>query len=186
MDFPSRRYPAHLIDVMHVADRGRVVIRPVLPQDRDLFCAFVDNLSPASRSSRFMAGLGARSPLLLDALTNVDHERHLALLAVVAERRREVVVAEARCANDAIERHRWEFAVCVADAWQGRGLGRNILLRALSGAALPESATVEGDTQATNVGMLALGRRLGFSIENLSREVRLRLRPKELVGRELA
>jgi hypothetical protein len=36
MTYQIHRYPAELVDVVHLSDGARVVIRPVLPQDREL------------------------------------------------------------------------------------------------------------------------------------------------------
>src|SRR5258708_33144258 len=46
------RYPAGLVDVVHLSER--VVIRPVLPQDRELISAFFDDLAADARCNWFM------------------------------------------------------------------------------------------------------------------------------------
>jgi hypothetical protein len=52
MTYQIYHYPAELIDVVHLSDGERVVIRPVLPQDRELMVAFFHDLSPGARCNR--------------------------------------------------------------------------------------------------------------------------------------
>jgi hypothetical protein len=40
MIYQIHRYPAELIDIVHLRDSERVVVRPVLPQDQELLVAF--------------------------------------------------------------------------------------------------------------------------------------------------
>jgi len=59
MIYRSHRYPAELIDVAHLTSGERVVIRPVLPQDRELLVKFFHDLSPAACCRRFMHPISA-------------------------------------------------------------------------------------------------------------------------------
>jgi acetyltransferase len=54
----------------------------------------------------------------------------------------------------------------IADAWQGRGIGRRLLEKLIAVARNRGIGRIYGDVLATNAGMLALARQLGF---NLSR-----------------
>jgi hypothetical protein len=53
MTYQIHRYPAELIDVIHLTDGERVVIRPVLPQDRELWSrsSTIFRLMPAAAGS---------------------------------------------------------------------------------------------------------------------------------------
>ena len=64
------RYPAELIDVVHLTNGGRIIIRPVLPQDRDLMVAFLHDLSADARCSQFMHPVNERSSELLQGFTH--------------------------------------------------------------------------------------------------------------------
>ncbi|WP_230369417.1 GNAT family N-acetyltransferase [Paludibacterium denitrificans] len=58
-----------------------------------------------------------------------------------------------------------EFALEVADKWQGRGIGP-ILMNALFDAAREQGLTVmRGEVLAGNKGMLKLMHKLGFTVE---------------------
>ena len=60
---------------------------------------------------------------------------------------------------------RGEFAVLVGDAWQGTGIGAQLLIRCLRIAKEMGMETVSGIVLAENKQMLALGRKLGFSVQ---------------------
>ena len=126
MVYQIHQYPADLIDVLHLPDAGRVVVRPVLPQDEALTDAYFRDLRAASRYDRFLGPMRALPPSLIAHLTQVDYSSHLALVAAVVADGRETVIAEARYARGA-DKTSAEFAVSVADAWQGRGLARLLL-----------------------------------------------------------
>ena len=127
MIYQIHRYPADLIDVVRLAGGQRVVIRPVLPQDEDAD----RRLLPRP------VGAGALRPLhepdaraaaraCCSASRSVDYADHLALVAEVFADGRETVIAEARYVRGA-DRDAAEFAVSVAEPWQGKGLASLML-----------------------------------------------------------
>jgi acetyltransferase len=162
MTYQIHRYPADLIDVVMLAGE-RVVIRPVLPQDQELTAAFFGDLSPLSRQQRFLSAMRALPPGLLERLTQVDYTSHLALVAEVFHDGRESVIAEARYAVGA-DRSEAEFAIAVAEPWQGRGLARLLLETLARQAAAAGIQRLIGETLASNERMLALAQRAGFSV----------------------
>src|SRR5262249_50385439 len=102
MTYRSHRYPAELIDVAHLTSGERVVIRPVLPQDRELLVRFFHDLSPAARCRRFMHPVNEPSLKMLRQFTQVDHATHVALIAEIFADGRETLIGEARyvCAGE--------------------------------------------------------------------------------------
>jgi acetyltransferase len=183
MTYQIHRYPAELIDVVRLGDGERVVIRPVLPQDEDLTTAFFRNLSAPARYDRFMTNVRELPPELMRRFTQVDYADHLALVAEVFSGGRETVIAEARYVRmpnspDA------EFAVSVAEPWQGKKLASLLLGKLACRAAAGGVRRMVGETLATNAKMIALARKAGFTIAP-SPEVRgLMLLEKALPGRQ--
>jgi acetyltransferase len=96
MMYQIHRYPADLIDVIHLTDGERVVIRPILPQDRELMVAFFHDLRADARCSRFMHPVNEPSSELLRRFTQVDYANHVALVAEIFVDGRETVIGEAR------------------------------------------------------------------------------------------
>jgi acetyltransferase len=139
-------------------------LRPVDPADREAMRRFVQGLSAASRGLRFHGGVRADSDRLLTHLTQVDGRRHIAFVAVLACDDGELIVGEAGCVRGTAARPEEpaEFAIAVADAWQGRGLARQLLRALLATAAEAEIDTVVGDVLAHNGRMVAFMQREGF------------------------
>ncbi len=162
MLYQIHRYPADLIDVARLGDGQRVLIRPVLPQDEELTSAFFHGLPLRARYDRFMAAMGHLPPDLVKRFTNVDYVSHVALVAETFAGGDETVVAEARyaCGADPAVA---EFAVSVAEEWQGRGLASLLLGKLLCRAASAGIGRVVGETLATNAPMLHLARKAGFT-----------------------
>ena len=161
MLYQIHRYPADLIDVVHI-DGHRVVIRPVLPQDEQLTATFFSALPSAARYDRFMSPMRNLPPELVKRFTNIDYAQHVALVAETFEEGCETVVAEARyVVRDGTEA---EFAVSVDPAWQGKGIASRLLSKLICRAGQAGLHRVVGETLATNATMQHLARKAGFVI----------------------
>lgn len=184
MRYQIHRYPADMIDVVWL-DGRRVVVRPVLPQDAPLTAAFFGNLTAAARYDRFMSPMRELPPGLLERLTQVDYAEHMALVAEVFEGEGELVVAEARYVRPAGSSDA-EFAVSVADQWQGKGLATLLLTKLVCRARSVGIRRIVGETLATNERMQHLARKAGFSLRR-SQDVRgVLLLEKQLDARQPA
>lgn len=101
---------------------GRAVrLRPVSAADAVAMNEFVRGLSAEARRLHFHAPINGYSPALLRLLTDVDSARGIALVAVQSLDDGDRIVGEARYTIDA-GGGRAEFAIAVADGWQGCGL----------------------------------------------------------------
>jgi acetyltransferase len=179
-----RPYPTYLVRSVTLADGASLVIRPITPEDADIEQEFVRNLSAEARYFRFMDALRELSPQMLSHFTQVDYDRHMALVAVsLNERETEVAVARYIVSPDD---RGCEFAIVVADAWQRRGVGR-LLMEALMDAACRRGLkSMFGEVLASNHKMLALVSRLGFRVIRSAsdpRVVRIQAALEEGTGR---
>jgi RimJ/RimL family protein N-acetyltransferase len=163
MTYEIHHYPAELIDVVRLADGERVVIRPVLPQDRELMVAFFHGLAAEARCSRFMHPVSEPASELLRQFTHVDHANHVALVAEIFADGREIVIGEARYVRGA-DPSSAEVSVSVAEPWQGKGLAKLMLAKLACRAAAAGVRRITGETFANNERMLSLARRAGFVI----------------------
>ena len=162
MPYTIHRYPAELIDIVRGRAGERIVIRPVLPQDAEPMQDFVRGLSAESRRNRFFRTLHELPASLLDRFTSIDYHDHLALLASILVDGEEVVIGEARYVVS--EPGTAEFAVAVADGWQGRGIGRFLMARLECRAAAEGIARLFGEVLPSNRPMHRLAKRLGFMV----------------------
>jgi RimJ/RimL family protein N-acetyltransferase len=163
MTYQIHRYPADLIDVVQIAGE-RVVIRPVLPQDADLTEVFFGSLSPRARHQRFLSPMRLLPPGLVERLTDIDYREHLALVAEVFADGRETVIAEARYAR-LPDGESAEFAISVAEAWQGQGLARLLINKLIDRATAAGIRRIVGETLASNAAMLQLARSAQFTLQ---------------------
>jgi GNAT superfamily N-acetyltransferase len=160
----QRRYPRSLIDRLRLADGREVIVRPVLAHDAAAEQDFVRALSPTSRLRRFHFGLRELPLSMLQAMTRVDHDRHVAIVAEALDDDGDdgapPIVADARYVRDD-DGTTAEFAIAVADDWQGRGLGRALMQR-LARHALRHGLThLAGDVLPGNTAMFAISEQLG-------------------------
>lgn len=164
--FRIHRYPSALIQPLTLADGRSAILRPVLPQDAEAVRAFFATLSPASRLRRFHGVINRLPDGALEAMTSIDYQRHLALVAEARTDDAAVgptwLVADARYVVD--DEGSAEFALAVADDWQGRGLGRALLERLARHARARGLRRLDGTVLADNGPMLALLARLGASL----------------------
>lgn len=156
-----------------------VTIRPIGPQDAEREQAFVRGLSPESRYFRFMTTLRELSPEMLDRFTHPDPAREVALVALVDEGGAPKQVGVARCAAGAV-REGCEFAVVVADAYRGRGLGTRLMQELIARARARGVPRIEGLVLAANHPMLELVQSLGFEITTTPEDPRVRRVSKSL------
>jgi len=99
----------------------------------------------------------------VERLTTVDFSRDMALAAALMLEDREVLIGVARYVLEAQGRA-CEFALVIADAWQGRGIGRRMMEMLIAIARERGLERIYGDVLSTNQPMLAFCRKLGFTL----------------------
>lgn len=151
-------YPAALEDEIALRDGRKVRVRPIRPDDGALLKVFFSGLSERSRYQRFMHHVTELSPAMLARFTQIDYRRELALLALQGGE----LLAVGRYSPDDDGRSA-EFALVVADAWQGKGLGRSLLARLVKAAREAGYEALYGHILDANRDMLDLARKLGFA-----------------------
>jgi acetyltransferase len=154
-------YPVELETSVRLPSGAVLKLRPIRPEDADLERAFVASMSEQSRYRRFMQHLPALTPQMLARFTQVDYDRELALIALDGAAPAEAIVAVARYVANP-DRESAEFAIAVADAWHGRGLGRAMMRALIACAKRRGFRRLLGIVLASNEPMLALSRQLGF------------------------
>jgi acetyltransferase len=157
-------YPEEDESHMVSADGRRIFIRPVKPEDAPFFTALFKILSPTTIYYRFFGMLKELKPEMLARFTQIDYDREVALVAIDEDWETDRMLGVARIIGDP-DGKTGEFAVLVGDAWQGQGIGSNLLEKCLSIAEKQGFKTVHGIVLHENKNMLALGKKLGFEIK---------------------
>jgi acetyltransferase len=157
------RYPGYLSTEWRPAKGPLVTVRPIRREDAALEQAFVRQLSPASRHSRFMRPLRELSPAMLTRLTRINYKREMAFVATVQEGADIRQVGAVRYSTNP-DGESCEFAIVVADDWQRRGLGRRMMRLLIDVARRNGLRWMIGHVRADNAPMQALCKALGFEI----------------------
>ena len=157
-------YPAHLTSSWPLGLSHSVSVRPIRPEDADIELEFARNLSHETRYNRFLGGGFALTREWLDRFTRIDFTRDMALIATVTLDGKETLISVARYVR-LQDNESCEFAVTVADAWQGHGIGRRLMEKLIAHARSTGLRRMTGEVLATNAPMLRLASSLGFRIE---------------------
>ena len=150
-------YPVELEGTLRSRDGREVRVRPIRPEDAERERRFFERLSERSRFQRFMNYLKELPPRMLARFTQLDYDRELALVALWQDE----FVAVGRYAPNA-DGMSAEFALTVADDWQGKGLGHALLERLCEAARAAGYDALVGNILEANRDMLALAAHLGF------------------------
>jgi acetyltransferase len=157
-------YPVHLVEKWPMPDGITLTVRPIRPEDAQIEQAFVRGLSDESRYFRFMQAVHELTQEMLVRFTQIDYDREMALIAVVeTDAGKELQVAVARYTAYP-DRRSCEFAIVVADDWQGRGIGTHLMHSLMQVAKSRGIDLMEGEIIAGNTHMLGLMDRLGFKV----------------------
>lgn len=154
-----------------------VLIRPVEAADAPLLATAFERLGNTSRASRFLTAKPCLSAQELRALTDVDHYDHEALGALDTRDGR--LLGVARYIRHAADPTSAEVAITVADEWQGRGLGGELIAR-LSRRAREDG--IDRFTALVAPGNLAVARLLRGS----GADVNVTTRDRYSIGYEIA
>lgn len=140
-----------------------ITVRPIHPEDADLEVAFAQGLSPESLYNRLFTSHLAMTPEWLDRLTRIDFTRDMAIIATVTLDGSETQIGVARYVrleNDTS----CEFAIALADQWQGLGVGTRLLRELIAIARRAGITEIVGDVLSTNAPMLKLVRKVGMEV----------------------
>ena len=145
-------------------DGTRILVRPILPEDKQALREGFGRLSARSRYRRFLTPLEHLSDRQLRYLTEVDYVDHMAWVAVDASRPERPGIGVARYVRLPEEPTAAEAAVTVLDEYQGRGVG-TILLRLLAGSARAHGIRCfRGYVLAENAPMMEVLQGLGARV----------------------
>lgn len=142
-------------------------IRTTSADDAEGLACYFETLSATSRRNRFMGTVNNLTRIVHDALAAQSRGDRFSLVAEARRPYGHRIVGEAAYAFD-LNEQRGEFAISVADDWQGKGLGA-ALLGALQARAISLGHyDLFGETLKSNEDMRRLARRAGFAASRSS------------------
>ncbi|RUL87617.1 bifunctional acetate--CoA ligase family protein/GNAT family N-acetyltransferase [Tautonia sociabilis] len=163
-----RPYPTQYIEPFTLRDGTRTTIRPIRPEDEPLMIAFHQNLSERSVYSRYFQTMKLSTRVAHERLTRIcfiDYDREMAL--VVSRRPSQPGQHEILAVGRLSRLHGAdvaEFALLVADPYQGQGLGAELLRRLLRIARDEGIRVVTAEMLRDNGPMQRVCEKLGFRL----------------------
>lgn len=163
-----RPYPSQYVSTGQLSDGSPVVFRPIRAEDEPRMVTFHHQLSESSVYLRYFQFLKLDDRVAHDRLTKIcfiDYDREMAL--VVERQHPETGVHEILGVGRLSKisgTQGAEFALLVADAYQGHGLGMTLLQRLVEIARQENLHYVSGEMLADNTQMQTICRKLGFYI----------------------
>ena len=171
-------YPARHAQVWPMTGGGEYAIRPIRPDDAQMLQGLMQHLSPQSRYFRFVSSIAELPPTMLARFTLIDYDREMALVAVAKERtpgedgafvETQRIVGVSRYITNP-DQSSCEFALVVADDFNGKGLGSRLMLSIMDVAREKGLSEMDGLVLANNSSMLKLMRGLGFSVKTYAED----------------
>ena len=138
-----------------------VRIRPIQTTDRDALMQFYEALSEESLSLRFHGASSGIADRAARLFCGPDHEHREGLVAVLDESGNAGPTIVGHLCLEPSGAHEVEMAVAVADAWQRHGIGRRLLVAAMTWAECHGIDRLRASMLSGNVAVLGLVRSMG-------------------------
>lgn len=159
-------YPDRYTLNIELPEVGRIKVRPIREDDAAMLEELFRSLTPHSVYLRFFSFLRQLPARMLDRFTRIDYRNQIALVALLKAHGTEKMVGDARVVETG-EQGNAEFSVMVSDTLQGKGIGACLLKNCLAIAGNRGYRRIYGIVLPENKQMLALGRKLGFTIRRI-------------------
>ena len=162
-----RPYPDQYSEPWKLRDGTAVTIRPIRPEDEPMMVGFHESLSDRSVHFRYFHLIHLSQRVAHERLARhcfIDYDREMVL---VAERRDSKGAPEIIAVARLTKQHKdgdAEFAMIVSDAFQGFGLGAELLRRLVVIARNEKIRNITGSILPENQAMQRLCRKLGFEV----------------------
>lgn len=158
-------YPTQYRQEVILNNGKKAVLRPIRPEDEPMESAMFEILSKRSIYNRFFGYTPQVDHNLLIRFTQIDYDREMAIIAEVEEDGLKKMAGVVRIVCDAWNETA-EYAILVADPWQGQGLGSVMTDFILDIAKEKGIDKVYAEVLSNNVVMGALLQKRGFVISN--------------------
>jgi len=157
-----RPYPEEYTTEVVTAGGLEVLLRPIKPEDEPSWHEMLDACSLDSIRQRFQA-LVKHTHEMATRYCFIDYDRELAIVAEVADAGERKLAGVGRLVADPDHRQA-EYAVLVADPWQGRGLSDTLTEHCLAVAREWGVRSVYAETTPENLRMIAVLESHGFEV----------------------
>jgi acetyltransferase len=156
-----RPYPDEYVRREILRDGANVLLRPIQPEDEPLWHDLLARCSERTLWQRFRYLFKETTHEMATRFCFIDYDRTMAIVAEIEDGDRHQLIAVGRLVADA-DHELAEYAVLVADAWQGRGLGNLLTDYCLKICQTWGIDRVVAETTTDNLQMRRILSRRGF------------------------
>jgi acetyltransferase len=159
-----RPYPNELEERITLSNGLEVLLRPVLPEDEPGLQGLVQRTSPEDLRLRFFQPIRALSHDMAAALTQIDYNREMALVAVGPGLPGKATVYGMANLSADPDNQRAEYSIIVDRELMRCGLGMGLMRRIIDYGHQRNIREIYGEVLQENEAMLELDKALGFSV----------------------
>ncbi|ADV26205.1 CoA-binding domain protein [Pseudoxanthomonas suwonensis 11-1] len=159
--FVIRPYPKEWERMVELAQDRRMFVRPVRPEDEQMFLEFFSRVSDEDLRLRFFSAVRHFSHEFIARLTQLDYARSIALVAIDPDNGG--MLGAVRLLADA-NYERGEYGIMVRSDLKGLGIGWQLMRIMIEWAGSIGLKAVDGQVLRENVTMLAMCQQLGFKV----------------------
>jgi acetyltransferase len=160
--FAIRPYPKEWERHLTLQDGTVLLVRPVRPEDEELYPPFFAAVTQQDLRLRFFAPVKEFSHTFIARFTQIDYARAMAFIAI--NEATGEMLGVVRLHSDA-DFDTAEFAILVRSDQKGHGLGWQLMQLIIAYGRAQAIRTVHGQVLQENAAMLDMCRNLGFQVK---------------------
>jgi acetyltransferase len=164
-----RPYPEEYVTERECKDGANIILRPIKPEDEPMWHELLGSCSKESIRFRFSSLIKQTTHEMASRYCYIDYDREIAIVAEVEEEDRRKLIGVGRLVADA-NHEEAEYAVLIADRWQGRGIGGMLTDYCVEVAKRWGVKRVVAETSKDNTRMVTTFQNRGFNINDEQEE----------------
>lgn len=159
-------YPKQYVREFTLTNGQKALLRPIRPEDEPMEKEMIDHFSRQTKYFRYFSSFSTISKDLLKRSTQIDYDREIAIIAEIEKEGQKKIVGEVRILAEA-NNEMAEFAIAVADEWQGLGLGNEFTDYIIQIARERGVKRIYANVLKANRVMVRMFRNRGFTLKSL-------------------
>jgi acetyltransferase len=156
-------YPAEWAHRFSLSDGKKVFVRPIRPEDEQLYGQFIAAESQQDLRRRFFVPVKELDPALITRLTHVDYATAMAFIALDEASGEMLGVARLHATET---KQDGEYAIIVRSDLKSHGLGWHLMQMLIEHARRRHLQFIQGQVLHDNAAMLDMCVQLGFEIHS--------------------
>ncbi|NOY49481.1 MAG: bifunctional acetate--CoA ligase family protein/GNAT family N-acetyltransferase [Chlorobi bacterium] len=158
-----RPYPERLIRKAKLKDGTKITLRPIKPEDEQMWLEMLGSCSKESIYHRFRYDFYFNSHEVATQFCFIDYDREMGIVAEIDFEGRKRLIGVGRLIGDP-DLETAEYAVLVTDEWQKKELGQILTSYCVEIAKYAGIKRVAAETTKDNKGMITVFRKVGFKV----------------------